>query len=735
MARERNEGGAHKVTVQGPSGTTRQVVPTWLINAAGIGWRVIAAVALAAVAAYIAGQLFVVTASILLAAIISATFAPFVLSLRNRGRSRTASAAIVTVAAVLVVLAVLTLITLALAPYVPDVVGRVQEGIASARQYLADASVPQSTIEAAQNAAAEIEKAIEQAVGVIAGHLATAATVGLLALFLTFFFLQDGDKAWGWAFQATTGNARDRIGSAGHDALERVGGYLRGMAILASIKAISDFFYLTLLGVPLAAPLAVLVFVGGFIPYVGGFITTTILVLVTLSTQGLTAVILLLAGITVVNILNGNILGPVIYGKTVSMHPALVLISLPAGAAIAGIIGLFVAVPVVAMVLAVSGAVVTILDPGPDYETPDLVPGWLDRLAQWSWRLLVLTLLALVGIRLVTLIPTVAISIVLAVVLAATFRPGVLALVRRGWRRGPASAATTAGAFLLVIVIVVITALSMVDQGVAIATNVAAGAASVDQTAGQSLGPLVDLAEGFGTSVASSIAQFASGLATLVVVLILSGLLCFYFLLDGHKFWDMFVSRIPGDREPEVQAAGERAVGVLSGYMVGTAGVSAFGAATQFFIMMILGLPLALPLAVLAFFGGFIPYIGSLITTGLAFLVAVAVGSPQDVAIMAIFTIVINVVQGNFVAPIVYSRTVNLHPAVVLMSIPAGAAVAGVLGMFLAVPFLGVVAATWRTVVRSFATNPDEPPGVLPPVPEVEAAPATVPAAGEAGAG
>jgi putative heme transporter len=222
MARERNEGGAHQVTVQEPSGTTRQVVPTWLINAAGIAWRVIAAVALAAVAAYIAGQLFVVTASILLAAIISATFAPFVLSLRNRGRSRTASAAIVTVAAVLVVLAVLTLITLALAPYVPDVVGRVQEGIASARQYLADASVPQSSIEAAENAAAEIEKAIEQAVGVIAGHLATAATVGLLALFLTFFFLQDGDKAWGWAFQATTGNARDRIGSAGHDALERL---------------------------------------------------------------------------------------------------------------------------------------------------------------------------------------------------------------------------------------------------------------------------------------------------------------------------------------------------------------------------------------------------------------------------------------------------------------------------------------------------------------------------------
>src|SRR5262245_20762382 len=174
MAREHHEGGLDQVTVQGPSGATRQVVPTWLINAAGIAWRVIAAVALAAVAAYIASQLFVVTASILLAAIISATFAPFVLSLRDRGRSRTASAAIVTVGAVLVVLAVLTLITLALARYVPDVVGRVQDGIASARQFLADASVSESTIEAAQNAATEIEKAVEQAIGVIAGHLASA---------------------------------------------------------------------------------------------------------------------------------------------------------------------------------------------------------------------------------------------------------------------------------------------------------------------------------------------------------------------------------------------------------------------------------------------------------------------------------------------------------------------------------------------------------------------------------
>ena len=164
--------------------------------------------------------------------------------------------------------------------------------------------------------------------------------------------------------------------------------------------------------------------------------------------------------------------------------------------------------------------------------------------------------------------------------------------------------------------------------------------------------------------------------------------------------------------------------------MVGTGAISIFGAATQFLIMVILGIPYALPLAILSFFGGFIPYIGSIVTTGLAFLVTVATGSPTDVAIMAIFTIVFNIVQGNFVAPIVYSRVVSLHPAVVLAAIPAGAAFAGVIGMFLVVPFLGVVAAVWRTVLRVLDTGPVEalepsPNEPVPADPSLSTAPTT----------
>ena len=76
---------------------------------------------------------------------------------------------------------------------------------------------------------------------------------------------------------------------------------------------------------------------------------------------------------------------------------------------------------------------------------------------------------------------------------------------------------------------------------------------------------------------------------------------------------------------------------------------------------------------------------------------------------MAIFTIVFNIVQGNFVAPIVYSRVVSLHPAVVLAAIPAGNEIAGVIGMFLVVPFLGVFAAVWRTVLMVLDTHEVDP--------------------------
>jgi predicted PurR-regulated permease PerM len=522
----------------------------------------------------------------------------------------------------------------------------------------------------------------------------------------------DGDKAWVWGLSSANTWRRDEITTSGHVALERVGGYLRGTAVIAAVDGVAEGLFLVILGVPLAAPLAVIVFFGRFIPYIGGLVTTVLLLLVTLASQGTTAALILLIAISVLNIIQGKFLAPIIYHKTVNIHPAVALIALPAGAALAGIVGLFAAIPVVAFVLAVSSAVITVLGVDPNKgssERNPIVPIWLDRLGQLSWRMLVTIALLGVAIAAAVQIPIVVIPVVLGIVLAATLSPLARALRRRGWGEGRAAVASVLGATLAVFAIIALTVVSLIGSADEMVGTASAGAGSADASAGGNAGFLVGLVHSFGLGILATIAGGLSNLAGIAVVILLAILLTYYFMRDGAAYWRGFLARVEPGRRSHVEAAGRRAFGVLGGYMVGTGAISIFGAATQFLIMTILGLPYALPLAVLAVFGGFIPYIGSLITTGLAFLVTVATGSPTDIAIMAIFTVVFNIVQGNFVAPLVYSKVVSLHPAVVLVAIPAGNAIAGVIGMFLVVPFLGVVAAVWRTVLRVLDPDPVEP--------------------------
>jgi predicted PurR-regulated permease PerM len=684
------------------------LVPGWLERLAAVGWRLLATIALGLVLLYIAVLLATVTASILVAAIVAATFAPFVLTLRDRGWSRIKAAAAVFLGAMFVILATLVVIALAFLPAIKSIVDSLTTGIARFKDLMASVSIPPEVGNAIDRATQGIQGWISAQASAIAGSIGTVATVGLLATFLTFFFLMDGDKAWVWATASANQWRRATISTAGHIALERVGGYLRGTAVIAAFDGLVEGLFLVVLGVPNAGALAVVVFIGRFIPYVGGLVTTIILLFATLASQGQTAAVVLLVLIAILNVIQGKFLAPVIYNRTVHIHPAIALIALPAGAALAGIIGLFAAIPVVAFVLAIVSAVVSIL--GVEEARPAsshaMVPIWLDRLGQWSWRLLATIGLLAVFIAVIVAVPIVVIPLVLGIVLAATLAPLASYLQRRGWNHGRAALGATLGAVVGITVLIALTLISLAPVVNDMVNTAIAGSSSADTSAGGQAGVLVTLVQTFGAGVLLTIAAVLSSLGTLAVILLLATLLTFYFMRDGGGFWHTFLDRVEPGRRSHVAAAGSRAFNVLGGYMVGTGAISIFGAATQFLIMFILGIPFALPLAVLAVFGGFIPYIGSLITTGLAFLVTVATGSPQDIAIMAIFTIVFNIVQGNIVAPVVYSRVVSIHPAVVLVAIPAGNAVAGVIGMFLVVPFLGVVAAVWRTVLRVLDTEP-----------------------------
>ncbi len=211
------------------------------------------------------------------------------------------------------------------------------------------------------------------------------------------------------------------------------------------------------------------------------------------------------------------------------------------------------------------------------------------------------------------------------------------------------------------------------------------------------------LASQVGSGFFSALTALVQGSPNLAVTMLLGALLTFYLLRDGRKGWAAITRRFSGWRGESVDMAGQKAVSVLSGYMVSTGALAAFGAISQAIIMWLLGLPLILPIAMLSFILGFIPYIGGAIGTLLAFLVAVKVGTTQDIIVMGIWTLVFNIVQGSFVAPIVYGKAVSLHPAIVLIAIPAGGQLAGIIGMFLAVPILGIVAAIWRLVIGAMS--------------------------------
>lgn len=682
------------------------VVPDWLVNIAALGWRVLVTVALAAVVVWAALLLSTVTAAIVISVIAAAVFAPSVTNLRERGWSRIRAAAAVTVVVVLVAMAIVVFLVIAFLPFADQILDSVATGLDRISTLTEGLSA--DTID-------RIESSIRSwASTTLAGFASAAATVlsvSILALFTTFFLLLDGDKAATWALDQAPVGKRAALAAAGRDALERVGRYFRGAAIVATIDAIASLVMLALLNVPLAAALALLVFVTGFIPYFGVLIAGAAIVLATLAASGLPAAMLLLVLIVAGKGIQSRFLDPVTAGRNAGIHPALVLIAVPIGAAISGIFGLFIVIPVVAAYVAVNGAVLAALDPGPAEEQPDtMVPGWLDRLAQWSWRLLVA--FAVIGLALVIIssLPIIFIPSLFALFFAATLIGAHRALMVRGASDTVAAGIATGGLFVIVVGLSVLSVGALVEEAATIADGAGNGVTKVAEAVGIDPDAAADVVTAFTGSMVAVVRGASRAALDAVIILALTALLCFFFLRDGRHIWAWFLGRLPELPRTQFGTAGAEAIGVLSGYMVGTAAISAFGAATQFLIMWVLGIPLALPLAVLSFFGGFVPYIGSLITTGIALLVTIAVGTPTQIAVMVIFTLVFNIVQGNFVAPLVYGKAVNLHPAIVLLSIPAGAALAGVTGMLLIVPLLGAVATTWRTVLAAFGTEPRPAP-------------------------
>jgi len=190
----------------------------------------------------------------------------------------------------------------------------------------------------------------------------------------------------------------------------------------------------------------------------------------------------------------------------------------------------------------------------------------------------------------------------------------------------------------------------------------------------------------FGSGAVSTLGaagSFITGLILLLVIL-------FFFLKDGDRIWAFFVSWTPQHFRGKWIASGDRAVRTFGSYVRGTALIAAIDAIGITVALLILQVPLALPLGVMIFIGGFIPVIGATVAGALATLVALVANGPVTALIVLVVVIVIQQLDGNFLQPVVMAQTLNLHALVILIALTAGTVLAGVVGALLSVPLTAV---------------------------------------------
>jgi predicted PurR-regulated permease PerM len=341
-------------------------------------------------------------------------------------------------------------------------------------------------------------------------------------------------------------------------------------------------------------------------------------------------------------------------------------------------------------------------------QTQERVNPWQDGLGRVSIRAgQMLLLLALVAVLVFALMQVrlVVIPLLLALILAAAIAPLVNWLRRRGWP----SAAATGFSFLLLLLALggLVTAIvfAVIGQSGELARSATQGFDQVygfvrngpipidDQQIQQARDAVLDFVT--SSTAGSGVVSGLSAAGTFITGALLMAVILFFFLKDGERIWAFVLRAFKGARLVKARRVGQDSLAVLGGYVRGTAIVAIVDAFFIGLALIILGVPLALPLAAIVFIGAFIPLVGATLAGVLAALVALVANGPVTALIVIIIVIVVNQLEGNFLQPVVMGRTLSVHALVILLALTAGTILAGIIGAILSVPLAAV---TWAAI-------------------------------------
>ncbi len=357
----------------GASNFKRAQVPWGLDLTAAWAWRLIIIAAAGYGLLWLIAYLSVITLPLVIALLLTALASPAVNALTRVGVPRGLAAITMVLGGMAAIALLLTFAGQQVATGAEDLADSTVEGLGKIRNWLKDGPLNASDsqinnyIQSAQDAISkQTNDGALQSVGEIGSAVGHVFAGFFIVLFSTFFFLADGDRIWAWIVRIAPRAARERVDSSGHVAWISLTQFVRATVIVALVDSIGIMIVAAILGVPFLLALGVLVFLGAFIPLVGATVAGSVAVLVALVDQGPIDALLMLAGVVLVQQIEGHILQPFLMGRWVSLHPLGVILALGCGVIVGGVAGALVAVPLAAAANAVVQHLASNTDPGDD---------------------------------------------------------------------------------------------------------------------------------------------------------------------------------------------------------------------------------------------------------------------------------------------------------------------------------------------------------------------------------
>ncbi len=331
-------------------------VPGWLQTGAAWSWRLLLLAAGLYLIARVIGMLYIVVVPCTAALLLTALLQPLTARLRRAGLPGLAATWCTLLIAALVLGGLVLLVTNRVSADYPTLVDETRHTTTQVESWLSGAPfhIKSSTVQKALNdipGYLSKHKALVEGTVVTGGKIAAEFFGGVvLMLFVMFFLIKDGERIWTWLLSALRTDTAERVNRAGHAAWLAVVYYMRGTVAVAAIHAIVIGVVLSVMGVPLAFPLAVLVFLAAFVPLVGLLVAGALAILVTLAAKGWVDAVILLGILIIEDQLEAHLLQPQVVGRVIRLHPLAVILALAVGSVLAGIAGAVVAVPIVAVI-------------------------------------------------------------------------------------------------------------------------------------------------------------------------------------------------------------------------------------------------------------------------------------------------------------------------------------------------------------------------------------------------